>query len=149
MMTNVAYVSSISTAADFSLVDGGTLSVGPPAVPTIPASPCPGTPQLLWTRTISTSQAYFGAIADADGNLYWIESDFPAPGSYPPGPTWLVAADREGQTRYRVAAPAFGLLMVAGGRVVVCALGPRAPVPRQCRADDRVGFSTHPAALRR
>src|SRR5438067_11449270 len=35
------------------LPDGGTLSAGPPAppVPGIAAAPCPGTPQLLWSRT--------------------------------------------------------------------------------------------------
>src|SRR5439155_14927601 len=41
---------------------------------------CEAAPQLLWSRTISTSQASFGGAADRAGNVYWTETD--------PPPSW-------------------------------------------------------------
>ena len=78
----------------------------PPAPPpAIPAARCEAAPQLLWSRTISTSQASFVGAADRAGNVYWTETDPPASWTDPPGPTWLASADADGNLRYRAPAP--------------------------------------------
>ena len=97
----------------------------PPAPPpAIPAARCEAAPQLLWSRTISTSQASFVGAADRAGNVYWTETDPPASWTDPPGPTWLASAEADGNLRYRAAAPGAGdTLFVAGDRVIASKAG--------------------------
>jgi len=105
-----ARTSSLPPLAADPNADGGVqVDAGPGATPdagptTTPASmdagPCPGTPPLLWSRSIKDLQVDFRGVADEAGTLYWAEYTPPAPGTKN-GPAWLVSADADGHERYR------------------------------------------------
>jgi hypothetical protein len=92
--------------------DAGPVASAPPdAGPGAPADagpgviadvPCATPPQVLWTRSFPDSSLIdFRGIADAQGNLYWIEYAQPPAGSDSDPTAALVSVDATGNDRYR------------------------------------------------
>lgn len=107
-------------------VDGGTPDAGPGAgrvthPASIDAGPCPATPPVLWSRTVTDLQADFRGVADKTGNVYWIEYT-PATFTTPIGPAWLVSTDGTGRDRYRAPLASYsdeGVFLLAGGKILL------------------------------
>lgn len=105
--------------------DAGPIATTPPPDAGVSAA-CPGTPQLLWSRTLTTD-ADFRGVADADGNLYWLEFD-PQPFDGPTPAIFLVSGDGDGNVRYRVQTTLpfeqqYGQFLLVSGKILSTPLG--------------------------
>jgi hypothetical protein len=114
------------SASTDPVADAGTIATTPPPADAGFATvACPGTPQLLWSRTLTTD-ADFRGVADPAGNLYWLEFDTP-PFDGPAPTVFLVSGDGDGNVRYRMATSLTiddteGQFLLTAGKVIVAGL---------------------------